>query len=228
MDHRAVLAFTVGLLVGGAPLAAYGYALNRQLSGLENELGLRDQQLAGLQGQVDSLNETVTGLQEDVARLQEEIEAFSTQAEATLGPAKLTLRLDKTIFQLGESVKLSLTITNISNDTITLSFRSPPELDFAVCTESSQIIYSFAGTHGFIGILVGMVLKPEESFGQIFSWDQKVLNETDGSSEQVKPGIYFIFGRTGPGLYQIKPCEQEITKIETPKIQIKIISENSS
>jgi len=76
LDRRIWLVFLLGLIVAGVPLTAYAYMLNGQVLALENEMSLRDQQLAGLQGQIDSLNETVAGLLEEVARLQGEIEVL--------------------------------------------------------------------------------------------------------------------------------------------------------
>jgi len=110
VDRRAWLAFVLGLLVAGGPLTTYAYTLNGQVLALENEIGLRDQQLAGLQGQVDSLmedvamleeqnaglqgqvdtlNETVTGLQEAVARLQAEIDTLNGTEGNGEGPGGL-------------------------------------------------------------------------------------------------------------------------------------------
>ncbi len=82
MVRRFLLVFVLGLLVSGVPLAAQSHVLNRQIWSLENDIGLRDQELAALQEQIDSLNETL-------ASLQEEINALNETGETGEGPGGL-------------------------------------------------------------------------------------------------------------------------------------------
>lgn len=48
MERRVVLAFVVGLLIIGIPMAAQSYILNRQFLGLENELAELQMEIAAL------------------------------------------------------------------------------------------------------------------------------------------------------------------------------------
>lgn len=133
------------------------------------------------------------------------------EVETTYGPIKLAMSLDKSKYGLGESVNVTLRLTNIDNKTIMLVFCSPLKVDFRVCDEIYQTIYTYSGTHGTIAIGSSVILESGESFGRTLTWDQ-----------QAEPGIYFIFGRTGQGSILIKPYEQEIETVETPKIEIEI------
>jgi len=151
------------------------------------------------------------------------------EAETIYGPIRLTATLDKSTFRLGEKINVTVTITNISNETIMLSYSSPPKTDFAAFNSLSQTIFIYSQTHGFMGMLVSIVLEPLESYSQTLEWDQlEVDNFPPFASRQVQSGTYYITGRTGPGLYYLgskdeyqDEFEKRIT-VETPKIEIQI------
>ena len=149
--------------------------------------------------------------------------ASPVEEETTYGPIKLTATLDKSVYRLGENVNVTLRITNIDNKTIRLSFATPIKVDFAVYDESLQLIYVDSFTYGTIFITSSVALEPEESLVRTLQWgQQKIVGGNYSKLEPVNLGTYFISGQTGPGYILVKPYDQEIEKIETPKIQIAI------
>jgi hypothetical protein len=130
------------------------------------------------------------------------------EAETICGPIKLTVRLDKNTFSLGEEVNVTVTITNISNETILLSYAHLPKIDFAVYDSSSKGIYTFSGTHGFLAVEAGIVLEASESWGAHTKWNQQR-----------------VIGRYG--LHYLGPADEhenglEKIMVETPTIEIQI------
>lgn len=153
------------------------------------------------------------------------------EVETTYGPIKLTLRLNKTTYKLGEPVNMIVNITNISNETIVLGFTSPPAVDFWVYNESSAVVYKYYLAYGWHTGGVDVVLNPEESFSlppSWIAWDQVEIEKPPRTHRQVQPGTYYIAGRTGPGLGylgplgQYRPGHYQKISIETPKIRIRI------
>lgn len=57
MERRVVLAFVLGLVIMGVPFAVQGYTLSKQLSRLENQIGLIDQELDELWEEINALKE---------------------------------------------------------------------------------------------------------------------------------------------------------------------------
>jgi len=57
MERRVLLAFVLGLLVSVAPFAVQSYMLNKHLLGLENQIGLIDQELGELWEEINALKE---------------------------------------------------------------------------------------------------------------------------------------------------------------------------
>jgi len=146
------------------------------------------------------------------------------EAETTYGPIKLTVRLDKNTFRLGENVNVTVTITNISNETILLAYSLPPKIDFAVYNSSSDIIFSYSRSGGWAMVEVRLILEPSESNSQMWEWNQVQANYYF-ESKQVQPGIYYIAGLTVP--YYLGPKDEYRgdyvwLKVETSKVKIEI------
>lgn len=192
MDRKVFFAFVLGVLVVGAPLAVQIYLLSEQLSDLRNQMN-------ELRGQLDGL-----------------LENAPTYVEATVDSIRLNLSLDKTSYWLGESVNITLRVTNEGNETALLARSSPPLIEFVIYDESSRI---FSGPQVITPITVEKSLNPKESFSMNLVWNQ----HAHSNYTQVEPGIYFIMGRTAP-FTTITVGGQEIEEIETPRIPIEIKS----
>jgi hypothetical protein len=144
--------------------------------------------------------------------------------ETISGPLKLETTVDKTVYNLGETVNITITLINISNETVTLCFSSPREFMITVYNESFKPIYNSHAAVAFATVGYDVHLQPNEYRGIMHYWEQgEVWEETLklGTFKQVKPGTYFIVGETGDSLGWVEPYG--IKKVETPQIQIEII-----
>lgn len=124
---------------------------------------------------------------------------LSTKAEASEGPLKLIVTIDKTNFEVGEEVNLTIQIVNISNSTIELLYGTPyvcPPIRFIVYDQDGAEIFG-SGTHvlhmGVISYNKG--LEPEEGLGVIKHWRQTQYALVEGVGwrlRQVPPEEYQI------------------------------------
>ena len=132
---------------------------------------------------------------------------------------QLTMALQKTNYSLGEPVNVTLTLTNISNQTISfwLDF-SFSYFEFKVYNGTNSILYSSLNDGGIqLPLAVVYTLSPEESLGANLVWNQ-TYNNTGFSPGgiPVSPGTYFIVGQVGPIYYGTN------STIETTPIQVTI------
>lgn len=143
--------------------------------------------------------------------------------ETVSGPLKLEMTIDKTVYTIGETVNITITLTNISNETLELVYRRTPRVSYIVYNGSFESVFvsEAAGAALLYDLLL---LEANECYGYIYSWGQiEFGNDTWlQTCEQVEPGTYFIVAKTGWGLNTIQPYG--ISKIETSKIQIEIVS----
>ncbi len=152
------------------------------------------------------------------------------QVETTYGPIRLTMRLEKTTYRLGEPVNITLTVTNVGNETVLLGFSVFCKTNFVVCNKSYQTIFDYFTSVGWLGIGGEVVLDPRESLSQTLTWDQlEIDNFPPFAFRHVQPGIYYIKGQIGPCLHYVGSPEEydplkctDFIKIETPKIEIEI------
>jgi len=147
------------------------------------------------------------------------------KAEVTYYPFKLEMELENDTFKVGEIVRINFKLTNIGNETVTITFRSALLFDdFAVYNQYGEKIYEFGLNHCFAAALVPKTLKPSEFLERTRSWEQlksvwPTLNRT-----AVEPGIYYIVGMTNLFDFQ----DERGLKMETPAIKISIVDTNDS
>lgn len=153
------------------------------------------------------------------------------EVEKTYGPIKLMARLDKTSYRLGELVNITLTVTNISNETVLLCFSVLCKISFVVLNISSQTIFDYFTSHVWPDSGGEVLLDSGELLSQTLTWDQlEIDNFPPFASRQVQLGTYYIKGQIGPYLRYVGPPDEYNPlehiypiKIETPKIEIEII-----
>lgn len=134
-------------------------------------------------------------------------------------PLEFSLQLEKTTFASGENISVSISLRNISNQTIELewpeygatgsrfdgSLKSSifPEggpqgvvLDFFILDQNGTLIYKFIGRLQLS--VISRTLAPEEVVIQTFIWNQLVLNRwSDNPPLIVIPsGTYYIKAST--------------------------------
>lgn len=153
-------------------------------------------------------------------------EILPPKVETTVGPIKLTMSLDNVTYIVGEPVNVSLMLTNIGNETITITFNSPLHFDFKILNKFNETIYILSYNVGVIAVLSSITLKTGESFSRTFIWNQEKHPTTPPFTpiQQVEPGTYYVVGQTGHLIKVEPPVIQVPTIIETPKIQIEIKS----
>ena len=125
---------------------------------------------------------------------------------------QLTMALQKTNYGLVEPINITLTLTNISNQTISfwLDF-SFSCFEFKVYNGTNSILYSSLNNGGIqLPLAVVYTLNAEESLSANLVWNQTYNNIA------VLPGTYYIVGQVGPIYYGTN------STIETTPIQITI------
>jgi hypothetical protein len=122
---------------------------------------------------------------------------------------ELTMTLQKTEYSLGEPINITLTITNIGNQTINYIYcESGHRFDFRVYNDTNNSIYHWSGFAWFPQANDYITLNPGESLtvGQAagypvqptghYVW-QQTQTYFNGTEVPVSPGTYYIVGQTG-------------------------------
>jgi len=114
-------------------------------------------------------------------------------AVALSPPLELRIELDKTEFQLGETVNIRLFLKNISNQTTTVVFPYVDgKLGFNVKDSSDEVIY--IRNPGVYPMFANVTLAPGGQISETLDWSQ--VKETP-ERQPVDPGAYKIIGRAG-------------------------------
>jgi hypothetical protein len=127
---------------------------------------------------------------------------------------KLTMTLDKTEYNLGEPINVTLTITNISHQTQDFYYYAS-SIDFYVYTGSNNACqWVFQWTNETFSIpqyVVDMPFSPGEKLIQSLVWPQTCNQPTGSEGTQVSPGTYYIVGLA---------CSFGNASVETTPIQV--------
>jgi len=136
---------------------------------------------------------------------------------------KLTMTLDKTTFQLGEPVNISLTMTNVSNRTVKLNIMHlGHRFDFRIYNITHEDIYQWNRGHG-CAMVDEVILEPDESLSRNLQWEQICNNYRIVPRDQlVVPGTYYIVGQTGPVSYVNGERLLDVAIAESAELEITI------
>jgi hypothetical protein len=148
-------------------------------------------------------------------------------------PLKLAIRLDRTEFAVGENVSMFFTLTNLSNDSVVVTYPdmigdsgSPfprevreganPFMVFAykVSDENGTKVFWISEHKAQWPAQWSFTLNPLEEVNQTVTWNQNLGNP---SFQNIPPGTYSIRGNIPPGGYLQINWGPRIT-IETPTI----------
>ncbi|NWG11489.1 hypothetical protein HXY33_07090 [Candidatus Bathyarchaeota archaeon] len=151
------------------------------------------------------------------------------QASIEYFPVKVSIALDKTCFFQGENVKVTLKLKNIADHTINITLvNEMVYLDeegehhrlfftFVVTDENEEEVFDYVWNLGAMGSIELVELNASEEICNILYWNQRRSPE----ETSVPSGTYYIRGLAPPrGSFLI---DAEPAKVETPKIQFKII-----
>jgi hypothetical protein len=134
------------------------------------------------------------------------------EASGEKGALELTMTLDKTTYSLGEPVNLTLTITNISNQTITYE-HTGLDFDFQVSNGTNNLVYRWSNFQAIAQFIALEPLNPGASRSTNFSWTQICNFNSLVNGDPVTPGAYNIIGLTGPA-YGIQTTQIQITIVK--------------
>jgi hypothetical protein len=126
---------------------------------------------------------------------------------------KLTMTLEKTDYSLGEQVNITMTLTNISNQTINYDVWAG-SFDFRVYNDTNNNIYQWSN-RVLPYVMIEVTLNPEDALAETRVWYQTCNNTAFSEGVPVSPGTYYIVGQTG------LICEIN-GRIETTPMQIVI------
>ena len=155
------------------------------------------------------------------------VSAGFTKAEASEGSLKFALAIDKTNYEIGEKVTMSLHITNISNSTLELFYATPfvcPPLRFTVYDQKNNVVYN-SGTYARLAgeFHYNQTLESNCGLGAAKTWKQ-----IDKNGEQVASGEYRITAEIIPDALHVskyvngKKVYLGTKYIETPPLTITI------
>lgn len=101
-----------------------------------------------------------------------------------------TLSIDRTEYEVGESIKMTLTVENVADESVELTFNDGQIYDFAVTGLPEGIeVWRWSIDKAFTQAVWYLTLAPGEEASYSEIWDQK-----DNAFAQVKPGLYRIEG----------------------------------
>ena len=136
---------------------------------------------------------------------------YSNQSVASGGNGnlELTMTLDKTSYSLGEPVNITLTITNISNQTINFE-HTGLDFDFQVYNDTNNVVYQWSNFRAIPQFIMIEPLSPGESISTNFTWLQTCNFNAQVEGNPVSPGTYYIVGQTAP-TYGIQTTPIQLT-----------------
>jgi len=149
-------------------------------------------------------------------------------AQGVYDGLQLTMTLEKTEYTLGEPINITLTLTNIGNQTASFWLDYSNDFDFQVYNGANSTIYSHSNPGGYIEAVPDVVwsetLNAGKSLSAEFSWQQTWYPNVPAQMEGVPvlPGTYYIVGQIGPIYFRTN------STIETTPIQITISQSDSN
>jgi hypothetical protein len=144
-------------------------------------------------------------------------------AQGVYDGLQLTMTLEKTEYTLGEPINITLTLTNISNKTVSFWLDYYNDFDFRVYNGTNSTVYSHSNPGGYIeavpDVIWDVTLNAGKSLSVEFSWQQTWYPNVPVQMEGVPvlPGTYYIVGQVGPIYFRTN------STIETTPIQVTIV-----
>jgi len=134
------------------------------------------------------------------------------QATSVNGSFELTVSVEKAVYSAGEPVNVTLSITNISKQTVNFT-HTGMDFDFLVTNDTDNLVYQWSIGRAFPMFAMIVPLQPGENMTATYTWPQTCNANTSTASTLVSPGTYYIVGKTNP-----------IYALETGPVQIMIVS----
>jgi hypothetical protein len=152
----------------------------------------------------------------------EEVGNSLVSVETTDYPFRLMMALEKTVYNWGEPVNITISLTNISDEKVTISLLAGGlpchQFDFLVYDWFNNLIYRYSAYRGYYQGGYTLTLAPNQSFTGTFIWKQIKNGENENDGGAVAKGTYYIAGKT----YQIFNHLHQSVNLETPRLKITI------
>jgi cytoskeletal protein RodZ len=134
------------------------------------------------------------------------------QATSVNGSFELTISVEKTVYSVGEPVNITLSITNISKQTVNFT-HTGMDFDFVVTNDTDNVIYQWSIGRAFPMFVMIEPLQPGENVTATYTWSQVCNANTSTVGTLVSPGTYYIVGKSN-----------SIYGLRTAPVQIVIVS----
>jgi hypothetical protein len=109
---------------------------------------------------------------------------------------ELNLADNKTDYSLGDPINVTLTITNITNETASFSF-APSWWNLFVYNDTNNLLYKWSSGKIFPMYIMFVTLEPGMNVSESMTWPQTcdaVLGDCGTPIEPVSPGTYYLVG----------------------------------
>jgi hypothetical protein len=133
------------------------------------------------------------------------------QATSVNGSFELTISVEKTVYSLGEPVNITLSITNISKQTVNFT-HTGMDFDFLVTNDTDNLVYQWSIGRAFPMFAMIEPLQPGENVTATYTWPQTCNANTSTARTPVSAGTYYIVGKSNP-----------IYGLQTAPVQIMIV-----
>jgi len=131
------------------------------------------------------------------------------QATTVKGSLELTVSVEKTVYSVGEPVNITLSITNISKQTVNFT-HTGMDFDFVVTNDTDNVIYQWSIGRFFPQFVLIVPLKPGENVTATYTWPQTCYTNPLIASTLVSPGKYQIVGKSN-SIYGLQTSPVQIT-----------------
>jgi hypothetical protein len=125
------------------------------------------------------------------------IQSNQVSSSGSKGDLELTITIDKTTYNVGEPVNITLTITNISKQTINFT-HTGLDFDFQVSNDTNNIVYQWSKFKFIPQFMAIEALHAGYSISSNLTWPQICNFNTQVQDNAASPGTYNIIGETGP------------------------------
>lgn len=140
------------------------------------------------------------------------IQSNQLAGSGTKGNLELTMTLDNFAYNIGEPINLTLTITNISKQTINFT-HTGLDFDFQVTNDTNNLVYQWSNFKAIPQFITIESLPAGDSISANFTWLQTCNFNAQVQGDAASPGTYNIIGQTGP-TYGIQTIPIQITILE--------------
>jgi cytoskeletal protein RodZ len=133
----------------------------------------------------------------------------SSQVTSANGTFQLMVSVDKSTYSTAEPVNVTLSITNISNQTAEFE-NTGLNFDFTVADSNGNIVYQYSIGRAIPQYIALESLAPGQNVTATYSWSQITNTNASTSGTLVSPGTYYIVGKSNP-IYGLQTDPVQIT-----------------